>query len=128
MLFNSISFLIFFPVVAIMYFAIPHRFRWVWLLLASYFFYMSWNPRYAILIAISTVITYLSGLLIDSSDKLIEKRNLKISASFAKKLWVTLSFASNLSILFFFKYFGFTLENINNALQTIGIQASYPPG
>ncbi len=52
MLFNSIDFLIFFPVVVLFYFALPKRVRWIWLLGASYYFYMSWNPRYAVLIAL----------------------------------------------------------------------------
>ena len=43
MLFNSLSFLIFFPVVVGIYFIIPRKVRWVWLLIASYYYYMSWN-------------------------------------------------------------------------------------
>ncbi len=69
MLFNSINFLIFFPIAALFYFLIPHRFRYIWLLIASYYFYMSWNPVYALLMLTSTFITYLSGILIDCSDK-----------------------------------------------------------
>ena len=57
MLFNSIDFLLFFPVVTIAYFLLPHRVRWIWLLVASYYFYMSWNAKYALLIAASTVLT-----------------------------------------------------------------------
>ena len=49
MLFNSIDFLIFFPIVTLLYFLIPYRFRYIWLLLASYYFYMAWNPVYALL-------------------------------------------------------------------------------
>ena len=97
MLFNSFSFLLFFPFVTILYFIIPQRFKNLWLLISSYYFYMSWNPKYAILIAISTVITYISGLLIGRS-----KEN-----TIRKKLWVFLSMTSNLAILFFFKYFDF---------------------
>ena len=52
MLFNSFSFLVFFPVVVLVLFIIPRRFRSVWLLIASYWFYMSWNPKYAVLIGI----------------------------------------------------------------------------
>ncbi len=69
MLFNSINFLIFFPIVTLIYFLIPYRFRYIWLLLASYYFYMSWNPVYALLMLTSTFITYLSGILIEHSDK-----------------------------------------------------------
>ena len=68
MLFNSISFLIFFPVVILLYFIIPHRFRYIWLLAASYYFYMAWNPVYALLMLTSTFITYASGILIDNAN------------------------------------------------------------
>lgn len=70
MLFNSLAFMLYFPIVIILYFLLPFRFRWIWLLGASYYFYMNWNPKYAILIALSTVITYLSGILIDNSNKI----------------------------------------------------------
>lgn len=70
MLFNSIDFLIFFPIVTLLYFLIPHRVRYIWLLIASYYFYMAWNPVYALLMLTSTFITYLSSILIDRSDKL----------------------------------------------------------
>lgn len=70
MLFNSINFLIFFPFVTLIYFLIPHRVRYIWLLVASYYFYMAWNPVYALLMLTSTFITYLSGLLIDRENKL----------------------------------------------------------
>ena len=113
MLFNSFHFLIFFPIVTLIYFFIPYRVRWIWLLITSYYFYMCWNPKYAILIATSTLITYLSGILISKSkDK--------------KKLWVALSFISNLGILFFFKYFNFAIENINIILNKLHITLITP--
>ena len=65
MLFNSIDFLIFFPIVVTVYFVIPQKVKTIWLLAASYYFYMSWNAKYAILIITSTIITYVSGLLIE---------------------------------------------------------------
>lgn len=70
MLFNSIDFLIFFPIVVLIYFIIPSKIRWIWLLISSYYFYMSWNPKYVILLATTTIITYLSGLLIDKANKI----------------------------------------------------------
>ena len=70
MLFNSIDFLIFFPIVTLLYFLIPHRFRYIWLLIASYYFYMAWNPVYALLMLTSTFITYLSGILIDRANSM----------------------------------------------------------
>lgn len=113
MLFNSFHFLIFFPIVTLIYFIVPYKIRWIWLLITSYYFYMCWNPKYAILIATSTLITYLSGIFISNSkDK--------------KKLWVALSFISNLSILFFFKYFDFAIENINIILNKLHITLITP--
>lgn len=108
MLFNSMEFLIFFPVVCLVYFIFPHRFRWLWLLVASYYFYMCWNPTYALLMGASTIITYISGLLISYSNR--DKNETR--KRFKKKMWVALSFMSNLSILFFFKYFDFAVKNI----------------
>ncbi len=118
MLFNSIEFLIFFPLVTLVYFVLPRRVRWVWLLGASYYFYMSWNPRYAVLIALSTVITYASGLLIARAHA---RGNVR-----GKKLWVAASFVSNLAILFFFKYYGFFAANVNSLFGVAGLHLRAP--
>ncbi|MDO4617932.1 MAG: MBOAT family O-acyltransferase [Clostridia bacterium] len=110
MLFNSLRFLIFFPIVTLVYFLIPHKVRYLWLLGASYYFYMCWNPQYALLIAASTVFTWLGGFVISKTKK-----------PAYRKLAVGLNFAVNLLILFFFKYFTFTLDNINLVLGIFGI-------
>lgn len=115
MLFNSLEFLLFFPVVVLVYFFINFKYRWAWLLVASYYFYMNWNPTYAILIFTSTVVTYLSGILIAKTE-----------SSQVKKYWVTLSFVLNLSILFFFKYFNFFASTIANGMETLGIALNVP--
>ena len=65
MLFNSLKFLIFFPAVVLLYFVLPKRVRNLWLLVASYVFYMGWNAKYVVLLFTSTLITYLSGLLLE---------------------------------------------------------------
>lgn len=104
MLFNSLEFLIFFPIVIAIYNFIPYKIKNIWLLMASYFFYMCWNAKYALLMLTSTVITYLSGLAIEyvkNADESDEKKILK------KKWIVAVSFISNLGILFYFKYFNF---------------------
>lgn len=69
MLFNSIQFLVFFPIVVFLYYIIPVKFRYFWLLVSSYYFYMCWNPKYVVLMLFSTVITYLSGILIGGGAK-----------------------------------------------------------
>jgi D-alanyl-lipoteichoic acid acyltransferase DltB (MBOAT superfamily) len=102
MLFNSISFLIFFPVVILINFILPKKVRNLWLLFASYYFYMSWNVKYGLLIALSTVITYVSSLLIEGC-----------AAGWKRKTAFVFCICSNLGILFFFKYFTWILGNIN---------------
>lgn len=118
MLFNSLQFLIFFPTVVLALFLIPHRFQWAWLLLVSYFFYMSSNPKYAILLLISTIITYTSGLLIEYANRNPDEKK-KI---FQKSLWVVISVVLNLLILFFFKYFGFGVRVFNSLLNILHMQ------
>lgn len=54
---------------SLLYYLFPHRFRYLLLLVASYYFYMCWNPQYALLMALSTLITYLSGLALGAVHK-----------------------------------------------------------
>lgn len=119
MLFNSFNFLIFFPIVVCITFIIPKKVQYIWLLLASYYFYMNWDAKYALLLLFSTFITYLSGLAIDYE---VKHKN-----STVKKKWiVAISFIINLSILFFFKYFNFTMETLNTALSALNIEFPLP--
>lgn len=111
MLFNSLDFMIFFPIVVLIYFIIPKKIRYIWLLIASYYFYMCWNVDYALLIGISTVITWISGLLLGVANKV-----------WLRKLIVALSFISNIGILVFYKYFDFLLENINVLLSKMNVE------
>ena len=105
MLFNSFPFLIFFPAVVLVYGCIPVKWRAAWLLAASYYFYMSWNAGYAALIALSTVTTWLCGLLIGRSSDKNRRRAALLPV-----------IAVNLGILFFFKYFGFAVDTLNGIL------------
>lgn len=105
MLFNSVSFLIYFPIVVLICFVIPDRLKNIWLLVASYYFYMSWNVKYGFLILLSTVITYACGIVID-----------KCGDSVWRKLSFVFCLVSNFGILFFFKYFEWILENVNQLL------------
>ncbi len=103
MLFNSASFLVFFPVVLILYFAIPFKWRNVLLLLSSWYFYMSWKFEYIILIIFSTSIDYIAGLKIEQTDNRT-----------VKKRFLIFSLVGNLGILFFFKYFSFFIESFSS--------------
>ncbi len=116
MLFNSLQFLIFFPIVVLIFFLLPSKLKKYWLLAASYFFYMCWNAKYALLLLTSTVITFLSGIFIGKFKEDISK----------KKLVVALSFISNLSILFFFKYFNFAMDSISRLFSLMGIVLNTP--
>ncbi len=104
MLFNSFHFLVFFPLVLFFYFLMPHKYRWLFLLGASYYFYMSWKPAYLILILVSTLIDYFAAILMERS---IEK--------WKRKFYLSLSLFSNMGLLFVFKYFNF----LNDAVKEI---------
>lgn len=116
MQFNSVNFLIFFPVVLAIYFIVPAKMRRYWLLIASYYFYMSWNAVYAVLIGGSTVITYAGGIII---GHLSEKKETGYEQK--KKLAMASCIIINLLILMVFKYGNFAIDSINSILSTIGI-------
>ena len=120
MLFNSYEFLLFFPIVVLTYFVMPKKIRYIWLLITSYYFYMGWNAKYALLLLTSTVITYFSGLLLS-----VVKQDTKYAVMWKKSI-VAVSFISNLSILFFFKYFDFAIENINAVLSVFQVELLNP--
>lgn len=109
MIFNSIEFIIFFPIVILAYYTLPEKFKLTWLLICSYYFYMCWNARYAILIFFSTIITYVSGLMLETVKTLHKSKKKEKNY---KNIIVAFSFISNLSVLFYYKYFDFTLEMI----------------
>lgn len=112
MLFNSINFILFFPIVCILYFLFPYRFRWLLLLVSSYYFYMNWQPIFAILILFSTISTYIASILIDKNET-----NFKV-----KKLILVLNLIVNFGILFIFKYYNFINDSIFNFLEFIGVR------
>lgn len=123
MLFNSTSFLIFLPVVLIVYFIIPDKIKYLWLLVASYYFYMCWNIKYVFLIFLSTVITYASGLLLEKINCANDSEIRKVKE---KKLVVAGSLLINLGILFYFKYANFTFNLVAKGLEVISIQYKAP--
>lgn len=116
MQFTSFDFLAFFPVVVLLFYVIPRRFRQLWLLLASYYFYMGWNAKYALLILASTVITYLCALLIDRAGMQSDGSGRR------RKLILAAGIVSNLAILVFFKYFYFLHDTLAALLAVCGVQ------
>ncbi len=115
MLFNSLEFIIFFPIVVAAYFAIKPKYRWILLLIASYYFYMAWNYKYIVLIAISTTIDYLAGIKIYTSNNKKTRKALLLISLFA-----------NLGLLFFFKYFNFFGDSINFLFNKVNIFYNVP--
>jgi D-alanyl-lipoteichoic acid acyltransferase DltB (MBOAT superfamily) len=115
MLFNSVHFLLFFPVVAGCYFLLPARLRLPWLLAASYYFYMAWRPAYVLVIWAITGIDYAAGLLIARAP-----------AGAWKRAALLLSICSNLTLLFFFKYFEFFAVTVQTLLGFLDV-AWQPP-
>jgi D-alanyl-lipoteichoic acid acyltransferase DltB (MBOAT superfamily) len=110
MLFNSMAFAIFLPLVFLLYWAMPHKYRWLLVLIASYYFYMSWNPKYVFLIFFTTAASYLAALL-------IEKEKSK-----KKKNWIlAVTAIVCLGILFLFKYFNFVSESIVDFMRLFTI-------
>ena len=111
MQFTSFTFAVFFPIVILGFYLLPKKFRQVWLLLASYYFYMGWNPGYALLILASTIITYVCGLGIYAIP----------GQQFGKrKAVLILGILSNLGILIFFKYFYFLYDSIAAVASLFG--------
>ncbi len=108
-LFNSVEFIVFFIAVSFSYFLLPHRFRWVMLLGASYIFYMWWNPSYALLMLFSTASTYAVALLME-----------KASTKQKRKVFLALGIAINLAILFIFKYFNFFSGLVDDVFGLFG--------
>ncbi len=116
MIFNSYEYMIFLPIVLIFYSLIPRNWRWLILLAASYWFYMSWKYEYIILIIFSTLIDWMASIKIHNA-----------TLTKIKRRWLLLSLTVNLGLLFFFKYYHFlnsTFGNplpIHNLLLPVGI-------
>ena len=109
MLFNSLAFVLFFPIAVGVYFATPHRFRWAWLLAASYFFYGWWKLEYLLLIMGSTVVDYWMGI------KMGEQPTKE-----GRKPYLWVSIAANIGMLATFKYLGFFGDTVNAFLDFAG--------
>lgn len=99
--FNSWQFLIFLPLVVLLHWVLPKKFRWIMLLIASYIFYMCWNPWLICLIVFTTGVSYISGLLMEKYD------SKKI-----KKACLIVTLVCSLGVLFFFKYFLFVVNSV----------------
>src|SRR3974390_1587352 len=114
MLFNSGHFLLFFPLVTLLYFLIPHRWRWALLLAASCYFYMVFRPVYILILVFTITVDYFAGLLIERS------------AGRARKFWLIASIIANTGALAIFKYYNFLNENLRALLHTTNVADPLP--
>ncbi|MDO5573930.1 MAG: MBOAT family O-acyltransferase [bacterium] len=110
MLFNSVAFAFFMPIVFFIYWALPHRYRWMALLAANCWFYMSWEPKYIIVILLTTVVSYFGAIGIEGAKNTSRKKWILVLGTL-----VTLSF------LLVFKYTDFALSSVWKVLQLFAV-------
>lgn len=115
MLFNSLSFALFFPIVTLLYFLFPHKYRWALLLFASCFFYMFFKPVYILILAFTIVIDYYAGILLESEPDLVKK-----------KKYLVMSLIANIGVLAVFKYYNFLNTNITGLALMFGYKNQLP--
>ena len=111
--FNSWQYLLFLPIVVLVYFLLPHKVRWAFLLAASYFFYMMWNPWLGILILMTSIISYFAAILIRKDPK-------------RKKLYLIITLVICLGTLFTFKYLTFFLNSIVDLINLFPVHIDHP--
>ena len=114
MLFNSFPFLLFFPITALLYYLIPNKLRWEYLLLVSYGFYMNWNPSYALLLLFVTIVSYIVSISISKSKEKKQKGLLTTGIIFC------------ILPLIIFKYLNFINDSIFTILNDIGVRIEIP--
>ncbi len=112
MVFNSIEFLIFLPIVVAVFYLLPQKFRWLWLLAASCVFYMWFVPKYILILLVTIVIDYSAGLLMERYGNQPRK----------KKTFLVISIASTLTVLLIFKYLNFITENLDHLCASLGME------
>lgn len=114
MLFNSLHFILFFVVVTTLYFLLPHRFRWLMLLVASCYFYMVFVPIYIIILGGTIVIDYFAGIWLEKTEG---KR---------RKYFLIASLIANIGVLAVFKYYNFLNSNLAVLLRSFGFRNTLP--
>ena len=117
MLFNSVSFAIFLPIVFFLYWFVTNKnlkHQNLLLLVSSYFFYACWDYRFLFLLVFSTLLDYFTGI------KIFEAKNKGL-----KKFWLWLSIGINLGFLGVFKYYNFFAGSFADALSLLGVKASF---
>jgi D-alanyl-lipoteichoic acid acyltransferase DltB (MBOAT superfamily) len=114
MLFNSVAFALFFPLVTVGYFALPGRARWALLLAASCVFYMAFVPAYILILLLTVAVDYVAGIAIEGAQ------------GGRRKAYLTLSLLTNLGVLFAFKYYNFAAANFSELGHALGFSRDIP--
>jgi len=114
MLFNSFAFILFFPLVTIIYFLLPNKCRWLHLLIASCIFYMAFIPVYVLILFFTIAVDYIAGLLIEKAE------------GRRRTLFLVMSIVANVGVLAFFKYYNFAVSNIDSLLHYSGSMQRIP--
>ena len=114
MIFNSFHFIYFFIIVTSLYFTLPHRQRWLLLLLSSCYFYMAFVPIYILILGFTIVVDYFAGIYIENAHG---KR---------RKLFLIYSLVANIGILCIFKYYNFINTNFSYLLHGFGLTNPIP--
>ena len=115
MLFNSLQFLIFFPLVTLIYFLLPHRLRWLHLLIASCIFYCAFIPVYILILFFTIIIDYIAGIYIEKSE------------GHKRKVFLISSIVANVGVLAVFKYYNFFIDNSNALVHALNPHAGSLP-
>ena len=113
MLFNSIQFLIFFPIITSFYFILPPKHKWLLLLIASCVFYMTFIPIYILILFVMILIDYFAGIYIEKTAE--ENR---------KGFFLIISIISTCLVLFVFKYYNFFTNNFISVASLLHL--NYP--
>ena len=117
MLFNSINFAIFLPIVFFLYWFVINKslkLQNILLLISSYFFYACWDYRFLFLLIFSTVLDYYTGI------KMHDSENPKL-----KRFWFWLSISINVGFLAIFKYYNFFADSLADGLSLLGFQSNF---
>ncbi|MBR3730289.1 MAG: MBOAT family protein [Bacteroidales bacterium] len=112
MVFNSIEFLIFLPIVVLLFYLLPHKWRWLMLLAASCVFYMWFVPKYILILLVTIVIDYSAGILM---ERYADQHKLK-------KTFFVISIVSTLAVLLVFKYLNFLTANLDQLCASLGME------
>lgn len=116
MLVTSFQFLLFFPLISVIYYLVPKQIRWIYLLVVSYIFYINWQPIYAILLFGVTIVTYLCAIAID---------NVNLSSK-SKKTFLFVGCLIPLLFLGIFKYYNFINQSVFHWLDVLGLHWQIP--